>query len=832
MLAQLLRDLRYAYRSFSRRPLFTVVLLLTLALGIGSNVAIFSVANAVLFRPLPYEDPEELVLVWTRLPSTNVERSLVSGPDLGDYQLEATLFDGFAGAVAVPGTLTGDGPAEQITNAYVTWNFFQLLGVRPVLGRDFRREDAITIDPSMFGQPNPDLPPGTVVLTHGLWQRRFGGDPAVIGRTIQMDGFGSVVVGVLPPDFGVYLPADVPMPTDIDAFGVAPANLTEFARDGPWLTVVARLKDGVTVEQAQGEMDALAARLRDTYQFHANSNMQIVVNGMHRDVVAHARPALLALLGAVAFVLLIACANIANLLLVRASGRGKEIAVRSAMGSGRGRIVHQMLTESLMLSVGGGVLGVLLAWYGVRVVTALSPGNLPRAESVGIDLPVLLFTAGVTGVAALAFGLAPALRAVAGNLADALRDRGADTGGVRGNKLRTVLVVTEVALSLVLLVGAGLMVRSFAELRQVDPGFEPENVVTFTAPLAFNKYYNSATRSGFYDELGRRLGDIPGVDRVGGVAPLPLAGGDLYSVASYGRIGDSDEVYQSNKADYRAVLPGYFEAMGIELLAGRTFLPSDNVVEALDVAIVDRKLAERMFGAADPIGRELLVDYFSEETFSLTRVPVQIVGVVGDVRSTTLAAEGRETIYTPYVFQAFLPLTYVVRTTTDAASLVTQIRQEIDAVDPDVPISEVATLESYVSNAMAQTRFMLVLIGVFAGLALVLASLGLYGVISYTTRQRTREIGVRVAFGADERAVVRLVLVQGLFLALTGIVLGLGASFALNGVVESLVVGVSSTDPATFGVVSTLLLAVAAVAAYIPARRATSIDPVEALRDE
>jgi len=832
MLVELLRDVKYAVRSFAKRPLFTAALVLTLALGIGSNVAIFGVANTVLFRPLPYDDPEELALVWTRLPATNVQRSLVSGPDLQDFETETTLFEGFAGAMAVAGTLTGEGPAEQIMAAYTTWNLLDLLGVRPLIGRNFNADDPFPVDPEMFGAPNPDLPPGTVILSHGLWQRRFGGDPSIVGRTIQMDGFGSVVVGVLSPDFRIYLPADAAMPTNIDAWGVLPTNVSEFARDAPWLTVVSRLKDGVTPQQAQQEMDALAARLRDTYQFHANQNLQIVVAGMHEDVVSHARPALLALLGAVAFVLLIACGNVANLLLVRASGREREIAVRAALGSGRGRIVRQMLTESAVLAVSGASLGALLAWWGVHLITALSPGNLPRMEEVGMDVGVMVFTVAVTAVSALVFGLAPAHRAVRSDLAGALKDRGSDAGGMRGNKLRTVLVVTEVALSLVLLVGAGLMFRSLAELKRVEPGFDAADVVTFTAPLQFSKYYNSASRATFYSDLGARLAQISGVELVGGVTPLPLAGGEQYSVGSYGRVSDPDDVYRANKADFKATLPGYFEAMKIQLVAGRTLLPSDNLPEALQVAVVDRKLAERVFGDMDPLGKELLVDHFSEATFSLERLPVQIVGVVENVRSTSLAAEGRETIYVPYFFQAFLPLTFTVRTAADPASLVTAIRTEVAAVDPDVPISGVATLESYVSGAMAPTRFLLALIGVFAVVALVLASLGLYGVISYSVRQRTREIGVRMAFGATESAVMRLVLGQGMALALSGIVLGLGASFLLTRVAKSLVVGVSATDPLTFAGVSSLLLGVAVVAAWVPARKATLVDPVEALRDE
>ena len=832
MIRDVLRDLKYAIRSFARRPLFTGVILLTLALGIGSNVAIFSVANAVLFRALPFADPEELAFVWTRLPKTNVARSLVSGPDFKDYQTEATRFEGFAGAVAIPGTLTGDGPPERITNAYVTWNLLALLGVRPALGRTHVAEDAFAIDPKQFGSPNPDLPPGKVVLSYGLWQRRFGGDSSVIGRTIRMDGWGSVVVGVLPRDFRVYLPADAAMPTNIDAWGVLPSNIGDFAREAAWLTVVTRLKDGVTLAQAQDDMDRLATGLREVHQFHKTQNLQIVVGGMHRDVVAHARPALIALLGAVTFVLLIACANIANLLLVRASERGREIAVRAALGSGRGRIVAQMLTESLVLAAGGMVLGLALAWQGIRVIRALSPANLPRIESVSLDAGAFGFAAAVAVVAAILFGLAPALRAVRGNLADGLRDRGTVTGGARGNKLRTVLVVSEVTLSLILLVGAGLMVRSFAAIQRVDPGFDAQNVVTFNAPLPFLKYLSSESRATFVNQLGDRLAAIPGVEAVGGVTPLPLAGGEQYSVGSYGKIGEADEVYRTNKADYKAVLPGYFEAMKIALLSGRTFLRSDNEVQALDVAIVDAKLAARLFGRENPVGAQILVDHFNETTFSLERLPVTVVGVVANVRSASLAAEGRETIYLPYVFQAFLPLTFVVRTAADPAGLVSRIRTEVNALDPDVPAADLTTLESWVTEAMSQTRFLLALSSTFAGLALVLAAIGLYGVISFSARQRTREIGVRVALGASDGDVRRLILGQGMIVAAVGIGLGLAASVALTRVVSSYLVGVSATDPVTFAGVSLVLLGVSALASYLPARRAATIDPVRALREE
>jgi putative ABC transport system permease protein len=832
MIRDALRDLKYALRSFARRPLFTAVILLTLALGIGSNVAIFSVANAVLFRPLPFKNPGELAFVWTRLPKTNVNRALVSGPDLKDYGTETTRFAGFAGAMALPGTVTGDGPPERITNAYVTWNMLDLLGVRPILGRTHAAEDAFPIDPKQFGNPDPKLPPNKVVLSYALWQRRFGGDSAVIGKTIRMDGWGSLVIGVLPRDFHIYLPADAAMPTNIDAWGVLPSNIGDFERQAAWLTVVTRIKPGVTLDQAQEDMDRLAARLREVHQFHKTQNLQIVVAGMHKDVVQHVRPALVALLGAVGFVLLIACANIANLLLVRASERGREIAVRAALGSGRARIVMQMLTESLVLSVAGTALGLLLAWQGIRVIKALSPANLPRIESVSLDGRVFVFAAAVAVIAAILFGLAPALRAVRGNLSDNLRDRGTVTGGARGNKLRTVLVVSEVTLSLVLLIGAGLMVRSFAAIQKVDPGFDPKNVVTFNVPIPFLKYISSQLRANFVNQLGDRLAAIPGVESVGGVTPLPLAGGEQYSVGSYGKIGESDDQYRTNKADYRAVLPGYFETMKIKLVSGRSFLRSDNEAGALQVAIVDAKFAARVFGKENPVGAQVLMDHFSEKTFSIERIPVTIVGVVGNVRSTSLAAEGRETIYVPYVFQAFLPITLVVRTASDPAGLIPQIRTEVSALDRDVPLAGLATLGSWVTEAMAPTRFLLALSGTFAGLALVLAAIGLYGVVSFSARQRTREIGVRVALGASDRDVKRLILGQGMLVAVIGIVLGLGASVALTRIVSSYLVGVSATDPITFVGVPLVLLGVSALASYLPARRAMSIDPIRALRDE
>jgi putative ABC transport system permease protein len=550
------QDLRYALRGFVQRPGYTAVLVLTLGLGIGSNVAIFSVTNAVLFRPLPFKDPEQLVLVWNRLENTNVERALVSGPDFVDYQQQTTMFEDFAAAIANNGTLTGEGRAAEVLVGWTTVNFLDVLGVSPMMGRDFAPEDAPPMDVESFADPNATFPPGALILSHGLWQRRFGSDPNVLGMSLQMDGQECIVIGVMPRDFRIYLPPDAGMPTDIDAWRAAPANMITFAdRSTSFFTVVGRLKPDVTLPQARAEMDRLASTLREQYQSHERSGMHITVNSMHEDIVAHVRPLLMAVLAAAGFVLLIACANVANLLLVRAASREREIAVRAALGGGRGRIITQMLTESGVFSIAGGVLGLVLAWWGNRALVAMRPENLPRLESIGIDGTVLAFTAGATVLAALLFGLAPALKAASPHLARALQDRSGEAGGARGDKIRKTLVVAEVAGSLVLLVGAGLMLRSFSNMRQVEPGFDPENVLTFSVPLPLFKYRTPEGRAEFYERLHQRIEGLPGVQEVGAVMPLPLAGGDQYLIFSYGTSDATQDQWAQTKADYKAVLP-------------------------------------------------------------------------------------------------------------------------------------------------------------------------------------------------------------------------------------------------------------------------------------
>jgi putative ABC transport system permease protein len=590
------------------------------------------------------------------------------------------------------------------------------------------------------------------------------------------------------------------------------------------------LKPGVTHEQAQSEMDALSARFRELHEHHKRVGMQIVVNSLHRDVVDHVRPLLVTLMVAVGFLLLIGCANVANLMLVRAAEREREIAVRAALGGGQARIIAQTLTESTVLAIAGGLAGLALAWAGIRVLTAMQPDGIPRIETVGIDGTVLLFTLAASLLAALIFGAAPALRAARPDLANALKDRGSDAGGVRGNKIRTVLVVAEVGLSLVLLIGAGLMVRSFRELQKVEPGFNAKNVLTLSLPLPFFKYTDPEQRVSFFDRFQQRIAALPGVESVGGLTPLPLGGGDQYWVQPYGRDDATEEDWNQNRADYRAVLPGFSQAMGIKLIAGRTISEADNQPGAQSVVVIDEKIADQNWPDEDPVGKAMQIVRFDMESMSLKRMPVQVVGLVEHMRSESLTADGRGAIFYPYRFFPWWPMTVTIRGASDPTNLVASIRSEVSALDPDVPLANVRSMETYVDDAMGQSRFTLTLIAIFAALALILASIGLYGVISYSLRQRIQEIGVRIAFGAGARNIVQLILRHGIALAIAGVVLGLLVSVVVTRMASSLLFGVTPNDPVTFVGVPLVLVAVAALASYIPARRATRIDPVRALR--
>ncbi len=822
------QDIRYGVRTLRRNLGFTVAAVITLALGIGANTAIFTVVNSVLLRPLPYRDADRLAMVWGHMASTDVTKAPWSGLDYLDFKDRSRTFEDFAGTFAVNSTLSGDFEPEPIQLGWATPSFFDLLGVDPLIGRTLKESDFQNIDPEVFFDPEVEVPPSVAILSQELWGRRFGSDPSIIGRTVQVNGQPMEIIGVLPAGFKLYLPADASFPGVIDVWSVVPANLSEGTRDQQWLTIVGKLKPGVTAAQAQSEMDGIAEQFRAENQFHENVGMEIDVVPMQSDVVGHAKPVLLALLGAVGFVLLIACANVANLLLVRGQVRQREMAIRAALGGGRGRILRQMLTESAILAVLGGGAGLLLAFFGIDLLLAMRPENQPRVDDVGIDGTVLAFVAGVSLLAAFLFGTLPALQSSRPNLNESLRERGGGFG-LGHHRMRNALVVAEVALSLVLLVGAGLMVRTFAELSKVKPGFDPENVLTLNVALPFFKYgFEQSTD--FHLRLSERIKALPGVEAVGAVTPLPLAGGGQFWFGPYALNEASDEEWSKNEVDYRPSLPGLFEAMGTRLLAGRELEEADNRADAAPVVVVDEKLAEEAWPGKDAVGEQIMVMRPNQGEFQ--RYWATVVGVVEHTRYDDIRQDGRGLIYFPHKDWGWAEQNYVIRAGVDPAGLAGPIRSLIRELDPDIPASRVRPMAEYVGDALASTRFALILFTVFAGTALFLSALGLYGVISYSVRQRTREIGVRMAFGAERQRIVRLVLGQGLLLTGIGVGVGLVGAVLLTRVISSLLFGVTPTDPITYATITVILAAVALLACYVPAERATRVDPLVALRAE
>lgn len=819
-----IKDVRYAARTLLKNPGFTIVATLTIALGIGANTAIFSVVRAVLLQPLPYDEPQELVLLWGEMRNRDVTHFPMSPPDFAAYRDGAEALDDLAGVFTFTASLTGDGEPVQINVAGTTTSFFDVLGVQPILGRAFVEEDGLP-QPQGVNPGQPGALPGIVVLSHHLWQQRYGGDPGVIGRTIEIGGGSNEIVGVLPPGFELYLPPTAQLQPDADVWVSARIDYVNANPNNVFLRPVGRLADGATPEQLQAQVDRIASGLAAENQVKATAGYATRVEPLHADLTAHVRPVLLALFGAVVFVLLIACANVSNLLLVRASGRDRELAVRAAMGGSRSRLVRQMLIESVLLALTGAVLGVALASGGVSLLLGLQPDDLPRMDGVRIDGVVLGFTLVSAVGAAVLFGVLPAMQGSRVDLADALKERGSAGANAARRLMRNGVVIVEVALSMVLLIGAGLMVRSFVELTNVSPGFDAEGVVTFNATAPFGAYPQPGDRASFNVEVQRRLEALPGVDRASLAVGLPLTPAVLA-----GRYGPEEALTDPEafgQATYRAVLPGYFETMGTRLLAGRTFSEADNV-DSVSVVVVDEKLAGIMWPEESPVGKRFLIR-------ATTPDPqwVEVIGVVEHQRDQDLASEGMETVYFTDRFIGSFGGTWVVRTSTvDPIGLIPAIRREVGQVDADVPVADIELMQTYVDRAMGPTRFALTLIGVFGIVALFLASIGLYGVLSYVVRQRTSEIGVRMAFGAEAGSILKLVVGQGLALAGGGVVIGLLAALPLTGFMESMLVGVPHNDPATFATISAVFVTVAAVACYLPARRATFVDPVKALRDE
>ncbi|MFP5264398.1 MAG: ABC transporter permease [Blastocatellia bacterium] len=798
------QDLRYSVRIMLKSRAFTVIAVLALALGIGANSAIFSVVNSVLLRPLPFDEPDRLLMLWETSVKRGQTGAPASVPNFIDWQNQNTVFEHVAAFDGSSFILTGGAEPERIPGTRVSASLFPLLRVNPLLGRAFTPDDD-----KAGAKP-------VAIVSYNFWKQRLGGDTDLEGKTLVLEGKIHSVVGVMPRGFQFYnLESELWTP-----FAFSSDDLS--SRGAHYISVIARLNPGVTKEQAQAEMNTIADRLAEQYP-DTNSGRGINLVGLHDQLVGDVRPALLVLLGAVGFVLLIACANVANLLLARAASRHKEVAIRMALGANRGRLVRQLLTESVLLALVGGAVGLLLALWGVDLLTALAPESLRSVKGVGMDGRVLGFTFVVSLLTGIMFGLAPALQASKPDLNESLKEGGRSSSDSRRNRFRTALVVSEVALSLVLLIGAGLMVMSFSRLLQVNPGFNADNVLTAGLSLPDTKYKEPAQWAAFYSQVLEKVNVLPGVQSAGVITNLPFGDGNMSLTF---RRTDGPPLLPSEQPAtiFHANSPGYFQTMGIPLLKGRDFTEQD-VEKAPPVLIINETMARQHFADQDPIGKTMIVGYGEP-------VPREIVGVVGDVKHVGLAKDLRVETYSPHA-QTPLPFaTLVVRSTADTASLLAAIRRAVQEVDKDQPVANVRTMRERISNSIAQPRFYTLLLSTFAVVALVLAAVGIYGVLSYSVTQRTREIGIRMALGADRRDIVKLVVGQGMAPAVVGVGIGLAAAFALTRFMASLLFAVDATDPLAFAAISLLLTAVALVACYIPARRATKVDPTVALRYE
>ena len=811
MLGDLGQDLRYGLRVLLKNPGFTAVAVIALALGIGANSAIFSVVNTVLLSPLPYKDPDRLVMVWEDDTKHGYPTDTPAAANYVDWRDQNQVFEGMAAIADQSFNLTGTGDPERLRGRRVSASLFPLLGVAPQVGRAFAPEE---------DRPGANK---VVILNHGLWQRRFGADPSITGKTLTLNGESYQVVGVMPASFQ--------FPERGDELWVPIAFTPQEAasRGRHYLKVVARLKPGVTVERAQAEMSTIASRLQQQYP-EQNAELGATVVPLHEQMVGNIRSALLVLLGAVGLVLLIACANVANLLLARAAVRQKEIALRVALGASRWRLLRQFLTESVLLAALGGGLGLLLALWGVSLLKSFIPESISQVKAIGVDAKVLGFTLLVSLLTGLVFGLAPATQVSKFNLNETLKEGGRDSSsGNQGKRLRGLLVVMEVAVSLVLLIGAGLLINSFLRLRSVDPGFKVDNLLTLGVVLPQEKYTTHERRSAFYDNLIGRVEALPGVRSAAVTNWIPLVRqGDSIGVSFEGH---NDPLPGQGKRPVvvtRVVSPHYFRTMGIQLLQGREFEEGKDRVDSPAVVLVSEALARRYWPGESAVGKRV--------THGDPNDPAdwcEVIGVVKDVRQFELAADPKPQMYFSHAQAGFFaPRHLVVSADGDPLSVAAAVRRAVWEVDKDQPVSDVSTMKEVLSESLARQRFSMLLLGIFAGLALVLAAVGLYGVMSYTVAQRTREIGLRMALGAQRSDVLRLVVGQGLKLVLVGVVLGLVASFVLTRVMTSLLFGVTATDPATLVTISLMLIAVAVIASYIPARRATRVDPLIALRYE
>ncbi|MFY9553404.1 MAG: ABC transporter permease [Blastocatellia bacterium] len=805
MMTTLLQDLRYGIRMLLRNPGFTVVAVLALTLGIGADSAIFSVVNAVLLRPLPYPDSDRLVVLRERSPQ--LEGMSVAYPNFIDWRDQNNAFESIGVSRRQSYNLTGSGEPERLLGASVSADMFAVVRVDAARGRVFTsEEDKAGATP-------------VVVLSHGLWQRRFGGDLNILDQTMTLDGRSYTVIGIMPPGFQ-FPSRGTELWTPVGQMSKDPG--WESRGNHPGLTGIARLKPGVTVAQAREDMEIVAANLEKQYP-DSNAGSRVTIIPALENAVRTIRLALLVLLGAVGFVLLIACANVANLLLARATTRQKEIAIRTALGASRTRIIRQLLTESMLLSVVGGALGLLVARWGVKLIIAISPNSIPRSREIDLDGRVVLFTLGVSVLTGIIFGLVPALQSSKPDLNETLKDAGRGSTGSR-HLFRSGLVVTEVALTLVLLIGAGLMIRSFYRLQQVNPGFNYEHLLTFNISLPQKKYPQDQQKLTFYDQLAEKLGALPGVQTVGLASGLPLGNNGWQT--SF-RIDGQPEPEPGHTPLTEAAVanPEYFEAMGITVLAGRNFTDQDRS-DAPRVAIIDEEFARRHWPGEDAVGKRI-------RTGGDQGPLITVVGIARRVKMDGLSEDSnRVQSYYPHRQLPWGGMTVVVKTANDPMGIISAVRQQVLAIDPDQPVFNINTMEQIRGDSIAPDRLTLMLLASFGFVALILAAVGIYGVMAYSVTQRTHEIGIRMALGARETDVLGMVIRQGMKLAVVGLAVGLVGAWLATRAMASLLFGVSATDPLTFAVISVVLAGVALGACFVPARRATKVDPMVALRYE
>jgi putative ABC transport system permease protein len=802
-MGNLLLDVRYSLRNLFARPGFTFVAVLTLALGIGANTAIFSVIDGLLLRSLPFNEPHRLVMVWEQNYLRGQNHNVVGPANYLRWEERNQVFDQMAAFNTFNSILTGEGEPQQIPIGFVSHNFFDLLGVQAHIGRVFLPEEA------QSGESN------VVLLANGFWQNHFGSDPGIIGKTITLDGNTMQVIGVMPPGFN--------MPSEVNIW--MPQVFTERHRTwrGRYLAVLARMRPDVAMEEAQAGMNVLAKQLeKEDPDFNNGWGVQVIP--LHEELTGGIRRSLIVLLGAVGFVLLIACVNVANLLIAQAAGRKKELALRAALGADRKRLVQQLLTESTILAVMGGGAGLLVASFGLEGLLAIAPDEIPSFVQISLNTQVLGFTLVISLLTGLMFGLAPALQVSGLNLHGVLKVGGrASIGALSHHRLRNLLVVTEVALALVLLVGAGLLIRSFAVLLAVDPGFRPGNLLTMSIQLPESKYRLPHQQAAFFQQAVDRARNVPGVESSAAISFLPMAGpgaGTAFMIE--GR--PAPAAGEAEIAEIRSITKDYFRTMGIALLRGRFFGDPDGPDDPKKI-IINETMADRFWPGEDPVGK-FVVMFWGEQ------VRGEIVGVVGDVRHSGLDTSPRPTLHWfipqfPYSF-----MTLVARTSVDPLSLSAALRSEIAGIDPDQPVARIQPMNQVLSDSVKRPRFTMLLLGAFSAIALLLAAVGIYGVVSYFVGERTHEIGVRMALGARRFDVLRLVVGQGMVLTIAGVAIGLVVASYLMSVMSRLLFGVTPTDPITYATISILLTAIALIACYIPAHRATRLDPLVALRNE